>query len=463
MTTVDSTDAIAEELESLRAIYPESQLSLEHRTGAIEIPIILLKPITIKFAEKESQISRLPSVLFEFELPLGYPYEQAPITHLSSRTNWISRPNLERLESKLRAQWDDYHDMILFFMVDYLKTESENAFDSLDLTQPYHLNNLADYENLVDFDNLGQQEEFNLQTFTCEICQDDKKGKVTERISPCDHKFCTDCLTKYFTDNILKGEVDNIHCPAYECTKSHVANLSRLNKGITDPSEQDLATFEMDFFKRPLETKFLSRLIPDELVTRYESLYERLQYDRYRRLFPFRVSECPRRNCGRFFLREDEDQMLTVCPYCKMAFCFACLRSWHGLWGDCKARKTSIPFEDLDRWIKSEDESKIRDTLAFKYGRKAMILAHDEYIADQLFEELVGQEGSGISRCPICQLVVQRSEGCNKMTCTRCFNYFCNLCGEILQKVDPYEHYNNPLNECYRRLFEGLVPDEQLT
>lgn len=47
------------------------------------------------------------------------------------------------------------------------------------------------------------------------------------------------------------------------------------------------------------------------------------------------------------------------------------------------------------------------------------------------------------------------------MTCSKCLVFFCILCGDRLDRNDPYEHYNNPLNPCFGKLFLGLLINEE--
>ena len=41
-------------------------------------------------------------------------------------------------------------------------------------------------------------------------------------------------------------------------------------------------------------------------------------------------------------------------------------------------------------------------------------------------------------RCPRCSVAIERSEGCNKMTCSNCQAVFCFICGK---EVDGYNHF----------------------
>ncbi|KAK6044007.1 hypothetical protein COOONC_18489, partial [Cooperia oncophora] len=44
-------------------------------------------------------------------------------------------------------------------------------------------------------------------------------------------------------------------------------------------------------------------------------------------------------------------------------------------------------------------------------------------------------------KCPHCQIPIQREYGCNKMTCSMCKTSFCWNCDKILDKQNPYGHF----------------------
>ena len=43
-------------------------------------------------------------------------------------------------------------------------------------------------------------------------------------------------------------------------------------------------------------------------------------------------------------------------------------------------------------------------------------------------------------RCPACGMAIQKSAGCNKMTCGNCGAFFCWRCNK---EVDGYEHFHS--------------------
>ncbi|KAG7830341.1 hypothetical protein KL920_001979 [Ogataea angusta] len=448
---------VEEEFESLKAIYPEIELDSSAKSGRLVIPVVLDKELEIclENSAQAQLISNLSPIELCFTLRDKYPQEEPPHVELRG-AQWIVPSNKDAIVASLIGLWQDYREVVLFSIIDYLKERSRDAFGVIDFSQPLVLDKKT-YEQYLEADLQAKRNQFNLSTFMCEICQNDKKGLAVQRFDPCGHIYCNECLREYFTSNILRGELDNIHCPSFDCTKAYVETNDRLSRGLVD---QDMKQFEKEFFEVPLTKEFLNRIVDPELTERYWKLNTTYKFEKYRRLFPFRVAQCPRRHCAKYFLRKDENDLLSICPDCKMAFCFGCLHSWHGDLNSCRNYLgEKIPLEDIQLWLEHDPDSQVRNNLAFKYGRKAIVFAVEEHLSDMMFEELIESGEAGIVRCPSCSLLIQRSDGCNKMTCSRCRTYFCNLCGETLSRTDPYSHYNNPMNECFRRLFDGLVQE----
>lgn len=85
-----------------------------------------------------------------------------------------------------------------------------------------------------------------------------------------------------------------------------------------------------------------------------------------------------------------------------------------------------------------------------QYGEKRIKRAIENSLSMQLITDTSKQ-------CPNCKSWLQKLDGCNKMTCSKCNSYFCWLCLSKLPKVDPYAHFNLLSSECYMKLFEGEI------
>lgn len=58
--------------------------------------------------------------------------------------------------------------------------------------------------------------------------------------------------------------------------------------------------------------------------------------------------------------------------------------------------------------------------------------------------------------CPCCGTPIEKLDGCNKMTCPGCMQYFCWICMGPLSRAKPYGHYTDPASACFNRLFHAV-------
>lgn len=467
---MDDTYELDEEIESVKCIYPELEV-VGFRKCAISLPVQLQEVMELETVDDKgshrAEIKHLPPIRMEMEFPEMYPHEEAPIVRLDNVSAWLNADVVRVVKEELYQLWVDFRDASIFSYIDYVKSGSEVAFGE-------RLKVSVDRETfglLVAANVRGEQVIFDNETFMCEICQNEEKG-IDCTMFECGDTFCNKCLVGYFTHIIERGEVENVHCPSVKCTKDYSERLKRLAEEAEKGEIIDFKKYDRLFFETPIDENVLRRFLPieecDRLIDRYFKLFHRNAIERYREFFPNRVSECPRSLCGKAFIREEIESRLAICPRCKFAYCNDCYHSWHGEMNSCSIYMKRIPNEVMDKWIKhngmkpkeqSKEDKEVCSNIVFKYGRKIIELAVNGYIAEQQFEELVKSGTADIIQCPSCSTFIQRSDGCNKMTCSRCQVFFCNLCGERLNRADPYEHYNNPMGRCFGRLFEGMVID----
>ncbi|KAI9197375.1 uncharacterized protein BJ171DRAFT_520099 [Polychytrium aggregatum] len=130
--------------------------------------------------------------------------------------------------------------------------------------------------------------------------------------------------------------------------------------------------------------------------------------------------QCPRPDCASAFEREDDNDFV-YCPECQLQWCLKCdTQYWHHN-KPCPTRK---PADDV----------------------------------------LDGREANrNIAKCPNsnCGLPIERSEGCNHMTCPQCHWHFCLLCNSVIAQARQADqlaelllgHYNAKGTPCYAQLF----------
>jgi len=263
---------------------------------------------------------------------------------------------------------------------------------------------------LREFNNMKEEEEFAVSLNSCQICFTDKIGSQCLRFVVCNHVYCRECMTNYFTEKISTGAVSSLVCPTFKCETQALPNQ-------------------------------VAELVPLDLFNKYESLLLETQLESMTdvMLCPRLVCQCP--------TMIDRDTNMGHCPACQFAFCIYCKATYHGV-SPCKF-KSSEQRAILERYKNSSGEERI--FLEKRYGKKQLAtmsatLASEDYMA------------SHARQCPHCNAPIEKNEGCNKITCWRCNTHFCWLCGARLPQVNPYTHFNVQGGKCFGALFQGVDP-----
>ena len=142
-----------------------------------------------------------------------------------------------------------------------------------------------------------------------------------------------------------------------------------------------------------------------ELRNKYERFLVDAAQDESKKTCP-RCCLITEHRLPRKFRLKEEDVKLR-CASCDLEWCFKCHAPWHaGL--TCKTFKTGeAQFKD---WTKGT---------------------------------CVATNDANCRQCPTCRVYIQRNEGCDHMTCSRCESEFCYKCGGLYV---PLTNHRNPLS-----------------
>ncbi|XP_064834814.1 E3 ubiquitin-protein ligase RNF14-like [Oncorhynchus masou masou] len=454
----EDQEAQEDELLALASIYDEEEFHRAKSAQGGEIQLCLELPPSFKLIvdgnkQTEYDISFLPPLVLNFELPADYPSSSSPVYTLSSK--WLSRDQMTSLCKRLDGLWEENQGcVVLFTWIQFLK---EEAFAFLDVKSPLEvvkggnapvewkrseagvkragsltgendkLEPLLELDpravlvvdprtdilpQLLDFDEAQRQKVFDAKAFCCGICFMEKLGSGCLCFKECQHVYCKTCMTEYFQIQIRDGNVQCLNCPEPKCTS------------LATPSQVKL-------------------LVGEELFARYDRLLLQSSLD-----LMADVVYCPRQSCCQAVMVEP-DTTMGICPACQYAFCTLCKRGYHGL-SHCKV--TADELRGLrDEYISASAEGK--KFMEQRFGKRVIQRAVEEsFSRDWLNENCKG--------CPRCGTNIQKVDGCNKMTCTSCKQYFCWLCLGQLTRVNPYSHFNNPSSPCFNQLFQGVDIEE---
>lgn len=260
---------------------------------------------------------------------------------------------------------------------------------------------------ILDYDMKEAQYQFSINYFDCNVCFCEKVGSQCVQFPKCEHVYCKQCMSEYFRIQITDGSVRALTCPEEKCETQADPNL-------------------------------VKSLVEGEVYEKYERFLLQSTLE-----CMGDISYCPR--CQFPVIKEKSDNM-GCCPNCDYIFCVLCKRGFHGV------SKCPLKSEELqkirDEYLNGTKEE--REALEQKYGRKVLQRLIEEHYSEAWVETFA-------KKCPSCQTVIEKIDGCNKMTCFKCKKNFCWLCGKLLATADPYMHFNEPAAGCFNKLFEGVI------
>ncbi|KAJ7462612.1 hypothetical protein B0H11DRAFT_2053559 [Mycena galericulata] len=426
------------EIEVLEAIYPDYIYTEPSGSDSdsflkLEIPIQLSEPSTVILLTEDPNesdaltlsLTTLPPVLLDIVLGATYPTDDPPHVSIRSNHSWLSSPLALRLRNVLRDMWRP-GESVLYDWVEFIRGGGFLPSGVIEIRHPAP-EQLGSF--LTSYDDSTRLATFSQSSYPCSVCLTTVKGSKCLQLA-CTHIFCRSCLFDYWSLSITEGNIEHLGCPDPECIKVGRAS-----------SEEEIA-----------------RVVSEEAVQRWRWLREKLMYDRDPTLV-----HCPMSFCQSPVPKPPESETdsgadrLRTCSACSFSFCAFCKRTWHGAVQECPISQAETVVLE---YLASPEDSQERKLMELRFGKTILRKLVARYQEEQLNKKWLADSTMA---CPGCSLNIEKSLGCNHMTCARCKMHFCYRCGCKLLAADPYVHYSTPgaSNGCYNKLFDFVSEDRE--
>ncbi|KAF9036464.1 hypothetical protein BDZ89DRAFT_1100630 [Hymenopellis radicata] len=409
-----------EEWEVLESIYPDC-VSSQICNGSLklEIPVEFGEPRNVAISHNGSTelltLAMLPPLLLDIVLPDSYPRDPPRIASLRATHFWL--PYTIKLEEELLNMFQA-GEGVLYTWVDFIRTgqflESlgmiiDSTTISISHPAPHILS-----PQLMTYDSDYANTRFAQNSYSCAICLAHHKGSKCIQLT-CQHIFCRSCLQDFWQMCVTEGAIVRVVCPDPACVKE----------------------------ARPASEDEVARVLSTEEVDRWRWLKDKYTLEK-----DPSIMHCPMNPSD----AESGWERLRTCPSCSFSFCSFCKHTWHGPISPCLAATDEIVKE----YLALPKDSPERENMYRRFGRKTVLKLVAAYEDEQLNRKFLE---SSTTPCPGCQVYVEKSMGCNHMTCSKCKQHFCYRCGEKLYG-NPYEHFSTRNLPCYNKLFDFNSMDD---
>nr|GMD96140.1 E3 ubiquitin-protein ligase RNF14 [Ipomoea batatas] len=415
-----------DELLVLESIYGDDIFVLDRQNDLrtfqihihIEVPKELTVSVNLKTSALETQNDDSPEFLYSFKvehlppiiltclLPKSYPSHLPPQFTIS--VQWLKSAKISHLCHMLDSIWNEQSGQeVIYQWVDWLQSSSLShlQFDQEIKLNPYNERDIGDrraisgsvspdidISSLKRYNDEQRHENFRKNIHECCICAGEFPGTDFARL-PCQHFFCLNCMRTFSNMHVKEGTVTKLQCPSPKCG-------SMIPPGL------------------------LKRLLGEEEFEHWESLMLQKTLESMSD-----VCYCPR--CETICI-EDEDNH-ALCAKCYFSFCTLCRDKRH------------VGVECMTPEMKLRILQERQNSSQLKDGQRQR--------ENELINELlsVKEINRSAKQCPSCKMAISRTEGCNKMVCNNCGQYFCYRCNKA---IDGYDHFRD--GQC------ELFPQEEI-